>query len=676
MTHPVFRIGVVGLGQIAQTRHLPALQASSRCQVVAVADADTDRARSVADRFHVPQTFSCAEDLLAGVEVDIVAVCVPPALHTAITLAALRADKHVFLEKPLVLTHEDCEALSVAASTARGKLMVGFNLRWHRLLQRARSWIRQGSLGQIMAAQSVFTVRQSRRSASDWRAAAQQGGDPVFDLGTHHFDLWRWLFGSEIVEVSASGDDAVVVTARLENGIVVTGLFAEGAMEQNDIKIIGSAGRLSVSCHRSDGFGFLPRDAYEGSLDHRARQAWRSLLDLPQGLALMRGGGDYGLSYAAEWADCFAVIDGIKPLQATVDDGVAATRVALAAQESSRLGATVRIGTTQPRAAASTPGERAAAGPALAAIVVIPDAYAAVKRTVAALKRQTAAAHLELVFVARAPESAGIDEAELAGFHGWSIVENAVSSIADAYAAGIRRARAPLVALTEDHSFPAPNWAERLIAAHRQPWAAVGPAFRNANPDSLVSWADFYIAYGKWAEPAAGGVADFLPGHNSCYKREVLLACGDRLEELLDAETVLHWDLKRRGLELWLEAGTYTEHMNFGLWRSWLPAQFYAGRVFAAQRASGWPVGRRALFAAASPLIPFVRLARVRRFIRRAAFARAFRLRVLGVAWIGLLLDGVGQMLGYASGAGDARSRFAAYEFHRLRHVKPGPSAG
>lgn len=317
-----------------------------------------------------------------------------------------------------------------------------------------------------------------------------------------------------------------------------------------------------------------------------------------------------------------------------------------------------------------------AAGPALTAIVVIPDSYAALKRTMAALRRQTAAARMEIALVARDPASAKIDEGDLAGFHGWSVVQNAVSAIAGAYATGIRRARAPLVAFTEDHSFPAPNWAERLIAAHRQPWAAVGPAFRNANPDCLVSWADFYIAYGKWASPAASGLVDFLPGHNSCYKREVLLACGERLQEMLEAETLLHWDLRKRGMELWLEAGTSTEHMNFGRWRSWLPAQFHAGRVFASQRGAGWSAGRRALFAIASPLIPFVRLARVRRFMRRAAMGRVFRLRVLLVAWVGLLADGAGQMLGYALGAGNSRSRFAAYEFHRVRHVRPGPAVG
>ena len=104
---------------------------------------------------------------------------------------------------------------------------------------------------------------------------------------------------------------------------------------------------------------------------------------------------------------------------------------------------------------------------------------------------------------------------------------DSAASVARANAAGIRAATSSVVALTEDHSFPDPEWAENLIKAHEQPWAAVGPAVRNANPATAVSWADFFIGYGPWAEPISAGTVDFLPGHNSSYKRAVLLEYED-----------------------------------------------------------------------------------------------------------------------------------------------------
>ncbi len=243
--------------------------------------------------------------------------------------------------------------------------------------------------------------------------------------------------------------------------------------------------------------------------------------------------------------------------------------------------------------------------PALSAIVVVPDTYDTVRVTMGHLRAQTAAAQMEVEIVAPARGHVRPDESELSCFHGWQVVEvERVGSIARGFVAGIRRARAPVVALTEDHSFPDANWAELLIAAHRREWAAVGPSMRNGNPETVLSWADFYQAYGAWARPMPSGTARHLPGHNSSYKRDVLLACGDRLEVLMEAESVLHRELRARGYRLMLEAGTCTTHLNFTSWATWIPARYHTGRQFAATWAHDWSRAHRLLFTVASPAIP------------------------------------------------------------------------
>jgi hypothetical protein len=192
---------------------------------------------------------------------------------------------------------------------------------------------------------------------------------------------------------------------------------------------------------------------------------------------------------------------------------------------------------------------------------------------------------------------------------------------------------------------------------------------RNANPGSAVSWADLFIGYGPWLHPQPAREAEFLPGHNTSYKRDVLLACGDRLEQLLEAETVLHWELRAQGHRLYLEPAAQVAHTNFSLWRSWLPVQYYAGRVFGSARARGMRPWRRALFAAGSPLIPGLRLWRV----WRAAGSRELRsrfFRCLHALAIGLMLDGAGQLAGYVAGPGRAVDRVARFEFHRFRHIR------
>jgi len=304
--------------------------------------------------------------------------------------------------------------------------------------------------------------------------------------------------------------------------------------------------------------------------------------------------------------------------------------------------------------------------PALSAIVVVPDWYQTVRPTVSHLKMQTAAEQIEVILVVPSRQQLQLDESDLSCFHSWHVIEvGKITSIAQGFVAGIRHAHAPAIALTEDHSFPDKKWAELFIAAHKQGWAAVGPCMRNGNPDNMVSWGDFYQAYGEWAYPIAPGPVRHLPGHNSSYKRDILLAYGDRLEDLMQAESVLHRHLRAAGHELLLESGTCTTHLNFTTWSRWMPEQYYAGRMFAATWALAWSFPRRLLFTLASPLIPLVRLWRVqKRVCRTKPFI--FLLRLLPVVFVGLLMHGIGQMVGYLAGYGDSVKKAAAYEFHRV----------
>jgi len=170
-------------------------------------------------------------------------------------------------------------------------------------------------------------------------------------------------------------------------------------------------------------------------------------------------------------------------------------------------------------------------------------------------------------------------------------------------------------------------------------------------------------------DPAPRGPVPFLPGHNSSYKRTVLLAYGDALASMLEAETVLHLDLGRKGYRLLLEPRARAAHLNFALLVVWLRVQFFCGRVFAGTRALHWGMARRLAFAAASPLIPLVRLARIVRELSRAGRPRRSPWRLVPALLVGLTLDGVGQAVGCVAGCGDATRRLAHFEFHRVAYI-------
>ena len=313
-------------------------------------------------------------------------------------------------------------------------------------------------------------------------------------------------------------------------------------------------------------------------------------------------------------------------------------------------------------------------GPLLSVVIATPDSFDVIRHTILHLARQTVRDFLEIVIVAPSHAQLKLNETSLPDslteFARVQIVEVCtIHSIGRANAAGIRRATAPVIALAEDHCFPEPQWAENLIKAHRGPWAAVGPAVCNANPKSAVSWADLFIGYGPWLSPTIGREADFLPGHNTSYKRAHLLAYGAELESMMEAETLLHWDLRANGHRLFLDPSVQVAHINFSLWRSWLPVQFYNGRLFAGARVRKMAFWKRALFIAGSPVIPALRIWRIWKALSDGEQRRRFLVCAHALA-IGLLLDGVGQLVGYAAGVGRAVDQVAEFEFHRLRHIR------
>ena len=162
--------------------------------------------------------------------------------------------------------------------------------------------------------------------------------------------------------------------------------------------------------------------------------------------------------------------------------------------------------------------------PALSVILPTVDDFSTIRLTVRALRGQTARSRIELVIVAPMDDP-GVIAAEVAGFARVTIVNAGPLEMSNvARAAGIRAARAPIVALAEDHSFPDPDWADALIAAHEAGWAVVGPVLVNANPRSMVSWSNLLLEYSPWLEGTVRGAMDDLPGHNSAYRRDLLLA--------------------------------------------------------------------------------------------------------------------------------------------------------
>jgi predicted dehydrogenase len=188
-------VGLIGCGGIAQAMHLPGWANCRRAQVVACFDVDPARAEEVARKFGIARVCQSLKELLALDEVAAVDVCTPNFDHAPTTLAAFRAGKHVYCEKPIALNGREGATMVAAAKKARRKLMIGLHNRFRGDVAFVKSLIDAGRLGKVYYAHSV-SIR--RRGVPSWGVFGQkklQGGGPLIDIGVHAIDLAWYLLG-------------------------------------------------------------------------------------------------------------------------------------------------------------------------------------------------------------------------------------------------------------------------------------------------------------------------------------------------------------------------------------------------------------------------------------------------------------------------------------------------
>ena len=343
-------LGIIGCGWVTQNWHLPALAGMPDVEITAVADCDEAQVGQTADRFNIPHRYRIARGLLAHPGLQALAVCVPPQHHAEIGLAALDAGKHVFIEKPLALNLGDCDALVDRASQTSATVMVGFNLRWHRLVREARTAIRDGALGELSMLRSVFTngVYHGSR-VPEWRRQRALGGGLLLDMVIHHIDLWRFLLDSEVEEIfttSRSGrwsDETGTIMARMANDVLISAVFCAATTETHEMEIYGQSGRLCVSCYRFDGLQRHSISSASGGIRMRLARLGSTLRTMPQAWAAFRNGGDMLGAYRAQWRHFIDSIHRGEPAECALEDGRRAVQVALAAIESSSYGRAITL---------------------------------------------------------------------------------------------------------------------------------------------------------------------------------------------------------------------------------------------------------------------------------------------------------------------------------------------
>lgn len=198
------RCAVIGTGAIG-IDHLNSLLSCPRAAAVALAETNPKRAREASDRFKIPRSYVDFRELLEQPDIDAVTIAVPNHLHAPMAIEALKARKHVLLEKPLATNAKDAVKIIDAAKKAKRTLMVAQSYRFHRHTQLARLLIERGDLGEVYHARCFWLRRNGIPRIGSWFTQKQfSGGGSACDLGLHLLDTGLHLLKDfDVVSVSA-----------------------------------------------------------------------------------------------------------------------------------------------------------------------------------------------------------------------------------------------------------------------------------------------------------------------------------------------------------------------------------------------------------------------------------------------------------------------------------------
>ncbi|NMA83375.1 MAG: Gfo/Idh/MocA family oxidoreductase [Epulopiscium sp.] len=199
----MLNVGIIGSGNISNF-HMKGYLELPNVKVIAVCDIDEKRAQAYAEKYNIPHVFTDYNEMLKLEELEAVSVTTWNNGHAPISIAALKAGKHVLCEKPLAMNAKEAQEMVDAAKESNKILMVGFVRRFEEKANLLKKAVEDGDLGDIYYAKTGY-VRKWGNPGGWFADKKRSGGGPVIDLGVHVIDLVRYITGKpKPVSVTAS----------------------------------------------------------------------------------------------------------------------------------------------------------------------------------------------------------------------------------------------------------------------------------------------------------------------------------------------------------------------------------------------------------------------------------------------------------------------------------------
>jgi UDP-N-acetylglucosamine 3-dehydrogenase len=334
----MLKLGILGAGFMGGT-HAQAFAKLPDVQILGISSRSADKARALAEKYGA-EPCTDAMQLATDPRVDAISITLPTYLHKEFTIAALRAGKHVLLEKPMGLSVADCDAMIDAAKQAKGILMIGHTVRFWPEYTVLADVVKSGRLGKPLAATARRLAGPPRWA--DWFLHPEWSGGEVLDLQIHDVDTFNWLFGAPKTvyargqRAKDSGGWDLAMTLIDYGGAKA---FAEGsAMQPPEYPFTAT---LSVLCER----GSVEFSFRAGGVQVDSRDAGGASLMLYEAgkppRPLESPAGDAYDREIAAFVDC--VRTGRTLVDGTPEQGRLAVATSLAARQSIETGQVVTL---------------------------------------------------------------------------------------------------------------------------------------------------------------------------------------------------------------------------------------------------------------------------------------------------------------------------------------------
>ena len=335
MTARRLKVGLIGLGRLGKIYARDLATRIPETRLVAVADTDEKALAEVSAAYDVRAAYREPEQLLANADVEAVVIASPTHTHAVLTVAASGTGKAIFCEKPPSLSLAEAERMKAAVSRPAVFFQMGFMRRFDPGYAAAKRKVEEGIIGTPVVFKA--SSRDPHRTSLEYAGPRSSGG-MILDMGIHDFDLARWFMG-DVRRVSAVGgtlaypelktvgdiDNAIVTLVFADDRLGVVDLSRNGVYGYDiATELLGTAGTLRVGYIRETPVLVMTQN----SIAHDTVPYFMQR---------------FAQAYTAQLQDFARNVLEDRPPSITIDDGIAAIKIALAADRARRTGNAVGL---------------------------------------------------------------------------------------------------------------------------------------------------------------------------------------------------------------------------------------------------------------------------------------------------------------------------------------------